>query len=74
MNQDAGHIFELITTGELFIAVFLCSTFTACLVTLLKIAKELSLKDASLIAGKQMMTSIASVAIISSIFYLMKML
>lgn len=74
LNQDAGHIFELITTGELFIAVFLCSTFTACLVTLLKIAKELSLKDASLIAGKQMMTSIASVAIISSIFYLMKML
>lgn len=71
LNQDTGRILELITTRELFIAVFLCSTFTACLVTLMKIAKELSLKEAADIAGKQMVTSSASVAIISFIIFLL---
>ena len=69
-----SNLFELITTGELFIAVYLCSTFTACLVTLLKIAKELSLREASLIAGKQMVTSSASVAIISFILFLIELI
>ncbi|KGR75209.1 nucleoside recognition domain-containing protein [Ureibacillus sinduriensis] len=72
LNQDGGHFLELIPTGELFIVVFLCSTFTACLVTLMKIAKELSLKEASLIAGKQMVTSGASVAIFALILFLME--
>ncbi|ANU09539.1 hypothetical protein A1A1_18462 [Planococcus antarcticus DSM 14505] len=69
LNQGSGSLLEQITTGQLFLAVFFCSTFTACLVTLMKIAKELSIKDALAIAGKQMATSSASVAVFAFILY-----
>ncbi|MEJ9230741.1 50S ribosome-binding GTPase [Peribacillus butanolivorans] len=65
LNEGSGIMAEQITVGELFIAVFLCSTFTACLVTLVKIMKELSFKEAFLLAGKQMITSILSVILFS---------
>lgn len=68
LNQGSGNFLEQLAMGELFIAVFLCSTFTACLVTLTKIAKELSLKDAGVLAGKQMITSILSVVLLSLLF------
>jgi ferrous iron transport protein B len=70
LNQGAGSLFDQITTGQLFLAVFFCSTFTACLVTLMKIAKELSAKEALIIAGKQMLTSSASVAVFALILFL----
>ncbi|MBT2571510.1 nucleoside recognition domain-containing protein [Planococcus sp. ISL-110] len=69
LNGGSGSLLEYITTSQLFLAVFFCSTFTACLVTLIKIAKELSVKDALAIAGKQMATSSASVAAFALIFY-----
>lgn len=65
LNEGSGIMAEQIAVGELFIAVFLCSTFTACLVTLVKIMKELSFKEAFLLAGKQMITSILSVILFS---------
>ncbi len=68
LNQGSGSVLEQMVPGELFIAVFLCSTFTACLVTLMKIMKELSWKDAVMIAGKQMTTSIVSVILFSILF------
>jgi ferrous iron transport protein B len=68
LNQGSGSVLVQMEPGELFIAVFLCSTFTACLVTLVKIIKELSWKDAVLIAGKQMTTSIVSVIVFSILF------
>jgi ferrous iron transport protein B len=72
LNQGSGSILEQMEPGELFIAVFLCSTFTACLVTLVKIMKELSWKDAILIAGKQVTTSIVSVILFSILFSMFK--
>lgn len=65
LNHDAGISLQQLPISELFIAVFLCSTFTACLVTMVKIMKELSFREATFIAGKQMITSLISVILIS---------
>ncbi|MBO0997495.1 50S ribosome-binding GTPase [Bacillus sp. SD075] len=70
LNEGNGIMADQLAVGELFIAVFLCSTFTACLVTLVKIMRELSFKEALLLAGKQMITSILSVILFSIILSL----
>ncbi|MFJ5621516.1 nucleoside recognition domain-containing protein [Peribacillus loiseleuriae] len=63
LNQDGGTILSELNLAQLFIIVFLCSTFTSCMVTLFKIAKELSWKEAFAVAGKQMVTSMVSVLV-----------
>ncbi|OKL36755.1 nucleoside recognition domain-containing protein [Domibacillus mangrovi] len=66
LNEGGGELLASLTMPELLIAVYLCSTFSSCLVTLLKIAKELSWKEAVELAGKQVVTSIGSTILLST--------
>ncbi|MFM7604646.1 MAG: ferrous iron transporter B, partial [Prosthecobacter sp.] len=56
------------TAGQIFVLVWLASTFTACLVTLWTVRKELGWAFAAKVAGRQMLTSIASAWLIAVLF------
>lgn len=70
LNEGGGELLASLTMPELLITVYLCSTFSSCLVTLLKIAKELSWKEAGELAGKQVITSICSTILLSMTLWL----
>ncbi|MEM1503750.1 hypothetical protein RG959_10070 [Domibacillus sp. 8LH] len=42
LNEGGGELLSSLTMLQLLLAVYISSTFSTCLVTLLKIAKELS--------------------------------
>jgi Fe2+ transport system protein B len=65
LNEGQGALLATISTSQLFVFVYLASTLSACLVTLLTIGKELGWKNAFAIASKQMITSIVSTAILA---------
>ncbi|ANS74432.1 hypothetical protein AWM70_07430 [Paenibacillus yonginensis] len=58
LNQDGGALVASLQTSQLFVLVFLASTLTACLVTLWTIRKEMGIRTAASIAGKQLLTSV----------------
>lgn len=64
LNQGDGTFLQTLHTGQIFVLVYLASTLTACLVTLWTVRKELGVRFASELAGKQMMTSLVSTGII----------
>lgn len=70
LNEGGGELLSSLTMSQLLLAVYICSTFSACLVTLLKIAKELSWKEAGELAGKQVITSISSTLLLSMVLLL----
>ncbi len=60
LNQGDGSLLQAMHAGQVFLLVYLASTMTACLVTLWTVRKELGLRFASGLAGKQMITSLVS--------------
>jgi Fe2+ transport system protein B len=64
LNQNEGAMLLAMSAGQLLVLVYLASTLTACLVTLWTVRKELGLRFASSLAGKQLITSIVSASII----------
>ncbi len=73
LNQDNGALLATLTTGQVFVLVWLASTMTACMVTLWTIRKELGAIFALTVAGRQMLTSLLSTLIIALLVRLMKM-
>jgi len=65
LNQDNGALLQTMNGGQVFVLVYLASTLTACLVTLWTVRKEMGLSFASSLAGKQIITSLISTAIIT---------
>ncbi len=65
VNEGQGSLLASISIPQLFLLVYLASTLSACLVTLLTIGKELGWKNALSIASKQIITSLASTAILA---------
>jgi Fe2+ transport system protein B len=63
-NQNEGALLKTMSAGQVFTLVYLASTLTACLVTLWTVRKELGLRFTFSLAGKQMVTSLVSSAII----------
>ncbi|MCF7616972.1 50S ribosome-binding GTPase [Bacillus sonorensis] len=59
-NEDGGALLHSLSGGTLFLLVYLASTFSACMVTVLTIAKELGMKAAAGLVGKQMVTAAVS--------------
>ncbi|MBO8176334.1 MAG: 50S ribosome-binding GTPase [Bacillus sp. (in: Bacteria)] len=53
---------------QLFLLVYLASTFSACAVTIWTIAKEFNVKEAILLSGKQMITSLTSTLLLLLLF------
>jgi len=65
LHQDGGALLQSLTAGEIFLTVYLASTFTACMVTLWTVRRELGARPAVAIAGRQALTSLASAAAIA---------
>ena len=64
LNQGEGALLATLTTGQLFVLVYLASTLTACLVTLWTIRTELGLRYALTLAARQGLTALVSAFII----------
>lgn len=60
LNADGGAILDALDVGQIFVLVWLASTLSACLVTLATIARELGLRPAAALAGRQALTALAS--------------
>ncbi|KGD72142.1 GTP binding protein [Tatumella morbirosei] len=68
LNQGGGSLIQSLSSSQLLLLVWLASTLTACLVTILTIAREINWRFAAGIAGKQALTSLAVALGISLIF------
>lgn len=64
LNQGEGELLQSMQAGQIFLLVYLASTFTACLVTLWTVRKEMGGSFAAALAGKQMITSLVSSVVI----------
>lgn len=64
LNQGEGELLRSMRAGQVFLLVYLASTLTACLVTLWTVKKEMGWSFTSSLAGKQLVTSLVSSAII----------
>ncbi|MDJ0755998.1 MAG: 50S ribosome-binding GTPase [Ardenticatenaceae bacterium] len=60
LNQGEGALLASLSVGQMFVLVYLASTFTACLVTLWTARKELGGRVALKIGGRQALTSLVS--------------
>ncbi|UOQ48791.1 50S ribosome-binding GTPase [Gracilibacillus caseinilyticus] len=69
LNEGQGSLLMNMSSSQLFILVYLASTLSACLVTLLTISKELSRKNTVSIGWKQMVTSVDSAAVVAAGLY-----
>ncbi len=65
LNSGDGALIGALSAGQVFLLVWLASTFTACLVTLWTVGKELGWKHALNLASRQAVTSLASAFLIS---------
>lgn len=63
-NEGNGQLITGLTTIELFILVYLASTFSACIVTLFAIGRNAGISTALQMAIKQVITSIVSTLLI----------
>jgi ferrous iron transport protein B len=67
LNSGEGALLATLTTGQIFVLIWLASTFTACLVTLWTVRRELGWRFAALVAGRQATTSLLSAWILALI-------
>jgi len=65
LNSGEGALLSALSAGQLLVLVWLASTFTACLVTLWTVRRELGWRPAVRLAGRQAVTSVASAWVIS---------
>ncbi|MEM7342745.1 MAG: nucleoside recognition domain-containing protein [Chloroflexota bacterium] len=64
LNQGEGALLAAMNTSQIFILVYLASTFTACMVTLWSIGRELGWQYAGLVAGRQGLTAVVSAVVL----------
>jgi ferrous iron transport protein B len=67
LNSGDGSLISSMSAGQVFVLVWLASTFTACLVTLWTVRRELGWRAAALIAGRQAVTSFVSAWVIATL-------
>jgi Fe2+ transport system protein B len=67
LNMDDGAMLASLSIGQVFVAVWLAGTLTACLVTLWTVRKELGSRTALTLAGRQALTSLGSTLVIALI-------
>jgi ferrous iron transport protein B len=65
LNQDGGAVLAAMSAGQVFWVVWLASTFTACLVTVWTVRRELGWRSAAHLAGRQAVTSLSSTAVLA---------
>ncbi|MFT0800027.1 hypothetical protein VSK91_00900 [Bacillus swezeyi] len=72
-NEGGGALLHSLSGGTLFLLVYLASTFSSCMVTVWTIAKELGIKTAAGLIGKQMLTAAVSALVLLCMFKLMSL-
>ncbi len=65
LNQGEGELLHAMSAAQTFVLVYLASTLSACLVTLWTIRKELGLRDAAKLGGRQALTSLVSTGLLA---------
>lgn len=65
LNSGDGALLATLGAGQVFVLVWLASTFTACLVTLWTIRRELGWQFAGAVAGRQAVTSVLTGGVIA---------
>lgn len=60
LNTSEGALLRSLSSGQLFVVVYLASTLTACVVTLWTVRRELGFRLAGKLAGCQALTSVVS--------------
>jgi ferrous iron transport protein B len=65
LNQNEGALIRELTISQVFVLVYLASTLTGCMVTLLTITKEFGLRWAARLAVQQGLTSIVSTLLLT---------
>ncbi|MCP3028660.1 nucleoside recognition domain-containing protein [Halobacillus sp. A5] len=69
LNEGKGSLLHTLELWQVFISVYLASTLSACLVTLLSIYKEMGGGHALKLLGRQMMTSLISTWLLAMILF-----
>ncbi|HEC2191899.1 TPA: ferrous iron transporter B [Staphylococcus delphini] len=69
-NMGGGQFIQSLSAWQVLLLVFFSSTFTACSVTMTMVIRQLGLREGSKMIGRQMLTSLACVAILGSITWL----
>jgi Fe2+ transport system protein B len=64
LNQGEGALSGSLSTGALFLAVYLAATVSPCLVTLFTAGRELGARTAAAVAGRQLVTALATAVLI----------
>lgn len=67
LNQGEGALLATLSTGQIVVLVYLASTLTACLVTLWTIGRELGVRHALTLAGRQAATALLSTLLLALI-------
>lgn len=67
LNNSEGAVLRAFSGGQLFVAVYLASTLSPCLVTLATVRRELGWTAALNVAGREALTSCASAWVLSQL-------
>jgi len=67
LNEGEGALLATLSAGQILVLVYLASTLTACLVTLWTIGKELGVRHALVLAGRQAATALVSALLLALI-------
>lgn len=65
LNFDAGQPLALLSASQVFVLAWLASTFSACLVTLWTIRREMGLRFAAILAARQAVSSLFVAIVLS---------
>ena len=68
LNQGEGGLLRTLDVGETLVLVWLASTFSACLVTLGTVGRELGARQALLVAGRQALTAVGTALVMAGAF------
>jgi Fe2+ transport system protein B len=71
LNAGDGALLATLTAGQIFVLVWLASTLSACLVTVATIARELGLRPAAALAGRQALTALVSTLLLAALLRLL---
>ncbi|MBA2875247.1 hypothetical protein [Thermaerobacillus caldiproteolyticus] len=67
-NEENQVLLTTMSTFQLFLDVYLASTYSECAVIFWTIAKELGIRESLLLSGKQIITSFTSALLLSMLF------
>ena len=68
LNQDGGALIRSLSAAQVFLVVYLASTLTPCMVTLLTVAREFGARWGMRLALQQAVSSVVSTLMLMVVF------